>query len=253
MNPVLVVIALAIIGGAVVVVSARDARVVVVAATVVMLLAGVLADPMPAPESVAARAVGAILAGYLLWIAARLRPGTASPTVTTGGSRIGWPAELLVGAAAAVAGLAAHGLGAAAAGPAVASATGFAVAALATAPILTGRDVFRLGIGSLLLLLAGLLIRTALGGTPDRLEQILTTGLVIGLAAAIAAMGLAARRDGDAGFAVADDPPRPRAPRPGRPPDAHPMLRPTVDADVADLAPVPATADSGLPDEPASP
>ncbi len=219
MNPVLVGVALAIIGGAIVAVSARDGRVAVLGIAVVLLLSGVLAEPLPTPAAVAARAFGAVLAAYLLWISARDRSASAMPPAATEGSRIGWPAETLLAAAAAVAGLMAHGLGAPAAGPAVASAAGFAVAALTVAPVLTGRDVFRVGIGSLLLLDAGLLVRSGLGGTPGPLEQLLTTGLLVGLAAAIAAMGLAARRDGVGGFSFAADD---RPVRTSRPPEAHP-------------------------------
>ena len=67
-----------------------------------------------------------------------------------------------------------HGLGATALGPAAASAAGFAVGVLAAAPILTSRDVYRLGIGAMLLLVGGLLVRVGLGGTPSELEQLVT-------------------------------------------------------------------------------
>jgi hypothetical protein len=220
MNPILAGVALAVIAGAIVVVSARDARVVVLATAVVLLLSAVLADPMPVPASVAARALGAILAAYLLWIAARDRRSEALPPAPTEGSRIGWPAEVLVGAAAAIAGFSAHGLGAPALGPALAGAAGFALAAVAVAPVLTGRDVFRVGLGLLILIDAASLVRVALGGTPEPLEQLLTAGLLVALAGAIAALARAARSDGVGGFSFASEPGGSRS---SRPPDAHPM------------------------------
>ena len=140
----------------------------------------------------------------------------ASPT---GGSRIGWPAEVLLAAGAAVVGYAAHGLGAPADGPAVASAAGFAVAALAVAPVVTGRDVIRVGTGLLLLIDAALLVRGALGGTPGDLEQLITAGMLIVLAGAVAALAANARADGSGGYAFSD-PSRARA---RREPDAHPL------------------------------
>lgn len=219
MNPILAGVALAVIAAAVVVVSMRDPRIVVLATTVVLLLSAVVADPMATPAALAARAVGAILAGYLLWIAARDRPDETLPPAPTEGSRIGWPAEILVAAAAAVAGFAAHGLGAPGGGPAVASAAGFALGALAVAPVLTGRDVLRVGLGLVILIDAALLVRVGLGGTPGPLEQLFTAGLLVALGGGVAALGRAARSDGVGGFAFSSDPGPSRM---SRPPDAHP-------------------------------
>ena len=49
---------------------------------------------------------------------------------------------------------------------------------------MTGRDVLRVGIGSLLLIDGALLVRAGLGGTPDQLEQLITTGALVVVAAA---------------------------------------------------------------------
>lgn len=223
MNPILAGVALAVVAGAVVVVSARDARVVALAMALVLLLSAVIADPVAAPVGLAARAIGALLAAYLLWIAARERPEDGLPTAPTEGSRVGWPAEILLAAAAAVVGFAAQGLGAPAIGPVEASVAGFTLAALAVAPVLTGRDVIRVGVGLLLLLTAALLIRAALGGTPAPLEQLVAAGLVIAVAGTVAALGRSARRDGVGGFGFATGPGfgGPVA----RPPEAHPLHR----------------------------
>ena len=179
----------------------------------------VLADPLPAPLGLAARFVGAILAAYLLWIVARDRDRSRGPAPVTGGSRIGWPAESLVAGAALVVGFAAHGLGAPALGSALASAAGFAVAALAVPATMTGTDVVRVGIGSLLLLDAGLLVRAGLGGTPDELEQLITSGMLVVVGAAVATLAGSARADGAGGFEFSLEGRRRRR----REPDAHPI------------------------------
>jgi hypothetical protein len=217
MNPILAVVALAVVGGAVVAVSARDTRTVLLALTVALVASPLLADPLASPLGLAARLVGAVLATYLLWVVARDRGDATLLPSPTEGSRIGWPAEVLVAAAAFVVGVAAHGLGAPAAGPALASAAGFAVAALALTPVATGRDVVRVGIGLLLLIDAALLVRAALGGTPSEVEELLTATMLVVLAGAVAALAANARADGTGGYAFAD-PPRGRA---RREPDAH--------------------------------
>jgi hypothetical protein len=147
--------------------------------------------------------VAAILAAYLLWIAARDRPEEGLPPAPTEGSRIGWPAEILLAGGAAIVGYAADGLGAPQLGTPLASGAGFALAALAVAPVLTGRDILRVGLGLVLLLDAALLVRAALGGTPVALEQLLTAGMLVAVAGIIAALARAARLDGIGGFAFA--------------------------------------------------
>jgi hypothetical protein len=206
-NPLLAVVALAVVAGAVAAVSLRDARGVVLGLAAVAVISPVLADPVPDPVGLAARLVAAILGAYLLWIAAR--PG--------GGSALA-PAPA-TGAAGAIVGFAAHGLGATAGGPALASAAGFALATLAVTPLLTGRDILRLGVGLVLLLHAGLLVRVALGGTPAVLEQLVTAGLVAALGGALAVLVMAARSDGSGGLELATDQTPPRR----REPDAHPL------------------------------
>lgn len=222
MNPILAIVALAVVGGAVVVVAARDTRTVLLALVVTLVASPLLADPLSAPLGLAARLVGAILATYLLWVVARDRGEASRLPSPTEGSRIGWPAEVLVAAGAAVVGFAAHGLGAPAGGPPLASAAGFAVAALALTPVVTGRDVVRVGTGLLLLIDAGLLVRAALGGTPGDVEQLVTATMLIVLAGALAALAAAARADGTGGYTFAD-PPRARV---RREPDAHRLDQP---------------------------
>lgn len=223
MSPILAGVGLATLIAAVVAVSARDARIAVLAVALVLMLSPMLADPFPEPVGLAARLVGGILATYLLWMAVRDRASAGAiagrPLAPTGGSRIGWPAELLVAAAAGLVGMASHGLGASAGGPPLASAAGFAVAALAVTPMLTGGDVLRVGIGLFLLLDAALLVRVGLNGTPLPLEHLVASGVIVVLGGTLAAMAAAARSDGAGGMDLVSDP----EPRRRREPDAHPM------------------------------
>ncbi len=212
-NPALAGVALAVVLGGVIAGSVRNARTAVLGLVLAMVGGPFLADPLPGSLGLAARLVGSVLGGYLLWIAAR------GMVARTGGSRLGWPAELLVAAAAAIVGYGSHGLGAPAGGPALAQAAGFALAALAVAPVLNGRDILRVGIGLNLLIAGTIMVRTALGGTPDALEQLAIAGLSAVLGGVVAMVAAAARADGIAGFDL--------GPGPGegmrRPPDAHPL------------------------------
>lgn len=219
MNPIVALAALVVVLAGVTAVSAREARTVVLAVAVALMVSPVVADPVAAPVGLASRLIGAILAGYLLWIVARDDVTVRIAHAPTGGSRIGWPAELLVAAAAGVVGFGSHGLGAAAGGPAIASAAGFAVAALAVLPVLTGRDVLRVAVGCLLLIDAGLLVRAALGGTPGPFEALLSAVLLVAVAGCAAALGRAARLDPPGGFDYAPEGPG----RLRRAPDAHPI------------------------------
>ena len=216
MNPALAGVALAVVLGAVFAGSARSARAAILGLIVTMVGAPLLADPVAQPLGLAARLVGAILAGYLLWVAGR------GPDARTGGSHVGWPTDAFVAAAAAVVGYGSHGLGAPATGPALAQATGFALAALAVVPVVMGRDVMRIGIGLSLLLGGALLVRTGLGGTPDALEEVLTAGLIATLGGAVAIMAVAARNDGTAGYDLVSSSGR----RSRRALDARPSERP---------------------------
>lgn len=219
MNPALAGVALAVVIGAVIATSARDARTAILGLVAVLLFGPFLADPTAQSLGLAARLVGAALSGYLLWIAAR------GNGVWTGGSLLGWPAEVLIAAAAAVVGFGSHGLGAPPLGPDLAQATGFALAALSIAAIANGRDVIRVGIGLLLLASGAILVRTALGGTPEPLEQVVIAGLVAALGGAVAVLAVSARAEG-VDFELAAD----RAGRVRRAPDAHPIVRHTADA-----------------------
>lgn len=213
MNPALAGVALAVVLGAVVAGTARKARAAILGLIVALVGGSFVADPLPDSLGLAARLVGAVLGGYLLWIAGR------GSDARTSGSRVGWPAELLIAAAAGVVGYGSHGLGAPAAGPALAQAAGFALAGLAIAPIANGRDILRVGLGLNLLAGGAVLVRTALGGTPDTLEQLVIAALVAVLGGAVAVVAAAARAEGVTGFELA----HPAGERTRRPTDARPV------------------------------
>jgi len=196
-NPALAGVALAVVVGGVLAGSTRGARAAVLGLVVVFVGTAFVADPLPDPAALGARIVGAVLGGYALWIAAR------GHLTQTGGSPVGWPTAAFLAAAAAVVGYGSHGLGAPTTGPAVASAAGFALAALAVLPVVTGGDILRIGLGLGLLLSGALLVRVGLGGTPDALEQLMTAALVGVLGGAVAILAGAARADGGAGFELA--------------------------------------------------
>ena len=219
MEPVLLAVTLAVGLGAVVAVSARTARAAVFGLLLAGLASAFVADPLPDSLGLAARLVGTVLGGYLLWIVTR------GQDARTEGSRLGWPVETVVAVAAAVVGYGSHGLGAQADGPPLAQAAGFGLLALAMAPLLNGRDVLRLAVGLWLLVIGAILVRTALGGTPDPLEQLVVGLIAATLGGVCALAAAAARSEGGDGFSLAPDQVRRtadgmvRAPRPA---DAHP-------------------------------
>ena len=204
MNPALAGVALAVVVGAVVAGSARNARTAIFGLVITMVGVPLLADPSPLPCRLAARLVGAVLAGYLLWIATRGRrrpdrrlarrlADRAFLAVAAGGRRLRQPRPRGAG-------------GRVRRWP---PAAGFALAALAVA---AGRHrprhPARSGIGLGLLLGGALLVRTSLGGTPDPLEQLMTAGLVATLGGAVAILAIAARSDGGSGFELSATTPR---------------------------------------------
>ncbi len=209
MNLALAGLACIVVAGAVVAVTAREARAALLGLLVALLGAALVADPLPGPLPIAARLASAFLACRLIAIAIR------DLDEPTSGSRLGWPVEAIAAAAAAVIGFGTHGLGAPGEGAAEAQAAGFAVGVLAASPIVSSRDVFRLGMGAILLLLGGLLVRQGLSGTPSELEQLVTSGLVVGLGGAVGVV-IAGARAAVGGLAVRDQPARGIMPREGR-------------------------------------
>ncbi len=207
MTPLLVALAVLVAAGGVVAVSAREPRFAVLGLIIALVGSAYVADPLPGLVALGARLVGAVLAGYLIWVALRRAPAP------TAGWQVGWPGAVAVAVAAFAAGWLAAGAlavalgssiieGPSAAGAAAALVEGspvpraalgaaFALVALGAAPVLVARDVLRLGIGLLLLVAAAGLVRNALlPGDDPALE--LAFGIFEALAGAAVAAVVAA-------------------------------------------------------------
>ncbi len=187
MNPALAAIAIAVVAAGVLAVTARDVRAAVLGMSAALVLAPLVTASPEGLLPLAVRIVGAVLAAYLLSMSIR------GADVVTGGSALGWPAEALAGGAAAVAGYAAAGLGVAPDGPPEAQAAGLGLLVLAAGPLIRGRDALRQGIGLVLLVLATVLVRSAIAGPPSPLEEVVWSGLIAGVAATAALIVAAAR------------------------------------------------------------
>jgi hypothetical protein len=203
-TPVLVLLAALVAAGGALAISAREPRLAALGTLLALVCSAYVEDPLPGPLSLGARLVGAVLAGYLVWIALRRAP---SP-LRAGGFRV--PGALAI----AVAGFAAGYLTAAALGPALGLGDGdgpsaggaaaslaagspvscaalgaaFALLVLAAGPVLLARDVLRLGLGLMLLITAADLAGNALGmGTnaPADLAVAILTALAGAAVAAV--------------------------------------------------------------------
>ena len=227
MNPALAGVALAVVVGAVIAGSARNARTAIFGLVITMVGVPLLADPVAAPLPLAARLVGR---GPGRLPAVDRDPRPAGPdrrlAASAGRPRRSSPSRRRPSATAATASGRRRRV------RRWPRAAGFALAALAVLPVVTGRDILRIGLGLGLLLGGALLVRTSLGGTPDPIEQLMTAGLVATLGGAVAILAIAARSDGGSGFELSATTPR----RPGHVSDAHPADAHPADADPADQA-----------------
>jgi hypothetical protein len=178
-EPGLVLLAGIVTAAAVVAVSARDARLAVVGLVAVLALGPLVTDAIPDAVAIAARIVAATLAAVVLRLAMRGHP-------TTRGSRIGPAAEALAAVAAFIAGSAIALSGGVAAGPASAAGAGLAIAVLSLGPIADRSDIFRSGIGLLLLVEAADLLAVALAGRPGPLVELGLSFAIPAVAAAVA-------------------------------------------------------------------
>jgi hypothetical protein len=173
--------------GAGVAIGARGPRTAILGALVALVFTPFTGTPIPASAQLGFQVAAAVLAAYLLLMAAR-RAGDPE------GSPLGLPATLLGAGAAFVAGLAATAVGIPSFGSEGALAAGLALLAVALPPVIRPGDSFRLGIALVLLLDAGLLLRSALAGTPPALEGMVAGVSLVALAAAVAALVIAAAR-----------------------------------------------------------
>jgi hypothetical protein len=180
-NPALVALGVAVSLAAVLAVSARDARVATIGLVAVLAGGPLVTEPLGDPLAVASRVIAAVLAGFLIRVALRRSP-------LTHGSRVGPVAELLLGSAAFVVGLAAVGVATpdregvlSAVGPAAAVAAGAAILALAVAPLADLRDGFRAGVGVSLLLAGADLVRTGLLGPTEAIGHLVLAAVVVAI------------------------------------------------------------------------
>ena len=199
-QPAVIAAVAAVIGG-VVAVSVRDSRLVALGLLLALVASPLASSPEPAALAICFRAVGALLATYLLWASAR------SQSIASEGSGIGAVAELAAVCAAFAVGwfvVPVKPL----AGPVAAQAAGIALIALALVP-LAGRDVLRVGTGAAVLTVGiSLLLQTWVGPATSA-QQIAMTVLLVGMVGAtsllISPIPLPSSRPVPAGPSAGDD------------------------------------------------
>ena len=203
MTPLLVAAGALVAIGAAVATGARDARIASLGLAVMLAAAPFVADPLPAPLQLAFAVMAGILAGFLVFVAARRVPNRAGPP-------LGLPATLGAAAAGFAVGIGATAVALPRLGPDTALAAGLAACAVAVGPIAITRDIFRLGSALIVLVGGAILLLTALAGTPEPLTGIATGVVLVALAGAVATVtGGAVAATG--GTAVPDDLPGRRA------------------------------------------
>ncbi len=211
LTPILILVAALAVAAGVVAVAASDPRYATLGAFGAVLLAGFVGDPLPSAAALAARAVGAVLGGWLVWIAVRSAPRE------TARSALGWPGAAGVAMAAFLVGwLAATALGMALAthvgaalpdvpgvslaGGSAISRAGIAAAAalaiLAAPSVVLPRDGLRLGLGVVLVIAAAGLTVGALAATPDDALELGIAVLVVLAGGALAAATTSMLRTG---------------------------------------------------------
>ncbi len=172
------------LGGAVAI-GARDPRAASGGVLVALVFSPFLADPLPASPELAFRIVAAVLAGYLLVVAARRAEHDAA-------SPLGLPAALAAAAAAFTAGLGATAVGLPPFGPAGALAAALACLTVSIPAVARAGGAFRLGAALIVLLDGGLLLRSGLVGTPTALESLVAGVALACLAGAVAVLAASA-------------------------------------------------------------
>jgi hypothetical protein len=177
--------------GAGVAVGAQRARTATLGALVALVFTPFVADPLPDPLVIAFGIVAGVLAAFLLLIAAR-RAGVGSS------SPLGLPATLVAAAAAFAFGLGATAVRLPDFGPSAALGAGVAALAVGVGVVVLARDAFRLGTAAVVVLDAGLLLRSGLAGTAPPLETLFGGLLLVAFAATTAILaGAAATATGD--------------------------------------------------------
>jgi hypothetical protein len=177
MNPLGVVVAACVVLAAIGCVSARRPGIVAIGAAVLLGGVALLGEPRPTDLVLLERAVGAALAGELLWLGLRGR-------VLRGASALGWPALALVAAAAFAAGVAAQRLVPGSGSP-EALGTALALFVVAAAAVAGRPDGVHLGVAGLVAVAGTSVVRLALSGPTSALETLLVAAVGVAVAGAI--------------------------------------------------------------------
>jgi hypothetical protein len=151
-----------VVAGGIACVTARRASLVAAGVVAVLAASPLLQEPLPAPAVMLERAVAALLAAELLWLALRGRP-------VAGASPVGWPGLALLAVAAFAAGAGAHPL-VEGVGPPEAFGTAGALFAVAVSGAAGRSDGPHLVLAALLLVVAASVFRGALSGPGPSLE-----------------------------------------------------------------------------------
>jgi hypothetical protein len=179
----------AAVAGGIVAATVRNRRGVALGLAVALAAAPFAASPLPGTLGLAARVAGALLAAEVLLVACRVR------RVRSEGSAIGVVAETAIAAAAFVVGLWIAPVKPLA-GPATEQAAGLALVVLALIPM-TGRDVLRIGVGTILLALGLSLLREAWLGPAQPFENLTLAALFVALAGATGLLISRSRRQAE--------------------------------------------------------
>ena len=166
------VAAVVVVCGGVAALTSRDARGVAAGLLVAMVASPLASSPAPSTLAMAVRGVGALLATYLLWTAAR------GGSVSGEGPSSGLPSEAALAAAAFCVGWWASPV-APLPGSLAAQAAGVSLAVLAVVP-LAGRDPLRAGTALVGLIVAFSMLLEAWIGPASPLQQLVWTGLLVG-------------------------------------------------------------------------
>lgn len=212
MTALLVAAAVIAGAGAIAALAPLDVRLGLIGLATCLVGAALLSDPLPEPAILAVRLTGALLAVALLRASgvAAMRAADGDGRGWSGhltASEVGWPAEALLGAAGAVAGLAiAAAIGTPSVGGAdvgqpatiaptdllgassLALALAGLIAAIAIGSLVADPHGLRRSIAAVLVVEAVLLARSGLVMTSSALEEIVFAALVVTVAAAASAL-----------------------------------------------------------------
>lgn len=220
MSVVLVAAALVVATGSIAALAAGDPRLGLVGLAAALVGAALLADPLPGPAVLGVRLAAALLAVAILRAsepAASIQARPSEPDAE-GRSRLGWPAEAMLGIAGGVAGLfIATGIasfapvGGTGVGPgpgpldaavvlaagSLALALAGLIAAISLPALLAGRGLRR-ATAAVLVTQGAILIRIGLAGSPGALEEVVLAALLVAVAIPAALLAGAGRATAEA-------------------------------------------------------